>query len=149
MVRTEDTRARDGIRLVVEDEEIRRRGTYWKDKSSRLIPYLECGCSSYCRKDCSFTCRNNAEYYAALYTNMISPKLQKKEELFTFLVKALPGLLEKRGLAVKTPEDRRLRNCIVIKIIRKVRLDSSVSVSQREIQTILKILDEEAENHVQ
>ena len=147
MIQTEDTRKRDGIRLVVEDEEICARMHYWDDKRDRLVPYLECSCSPYCR-NCSFVCRNNAEYYASLFFNIIQGKINDTEKLYSYLLKGLPKFLENNGLRCVTDEERQLRNCIAIKTVRKARLVCPVTVPPAKIQGILERLEKGEVNNV-
>ena len=147
MIQTEDTRKRDGIRLVVEDEEIRSRMHYWDNKQDRLVPYLECRYSPYCR-NCSFSCRNNAEYYASLFFNIIQGKINNSEKLYSYLLKGLSKFLENQGLRCETDEERQLRNCIAIKTVRKARLGCPVTVPPAKIQGILERLEKGEINNV-
>lgn len=95
LVQTEDTRARDGIRLSVSNEEIAERSSYWKDRQKHLIPFRECVCASVCAL-CSFKVRNDAEFFASKFFNVCGAKIKDKKLLIGYTVKIPQALKNTR-----------------------------------------------------
>ena len=58
-IMTEDIREREGIRLVVSDEELAMCMYYWDDKKQLLKHYNECSFGEICR-ECDFKLRDDA-----------------------------------------------------------------------------------------
>lgn len=65
MIRSEDIRKENNIRLVVSDQEIAKRMTYWSTRKALLRPYHECELCKSCVRDCDFILRSDADYIAA------------------------------------------------------------------------------------
>lgn len=135
LVQTEDTRARDGIRLSVSNEEIAERSLYWKDKQKCLIPFRECVCSSVCAL-CSFKVRNDAEFFASKFLNVCGAKIKDKKLLIGYTVK-IPQALKKHAEKYSEKEREQLYNCTIIKFLRKAELSLPFTVTLSEIKQIL------------
>lgn len=135
LIKTEDTRKSDGIRLNVDDEEVCRRSTYWKAKQKNLIPYTECQCSSVC-KTCSFSCRNDADYFSSKCYEQTRSKITDKKVLLAYMAK-IPNWLEKSGKNCNDSEFCRLCNCTMIQFVRKCKLNLPIDVSLRDLQSII------------
>lgn len=139
LVQTEDTRKRDGIRLNVSNEEIKERGTYWKSRKDLLIPFRECSHSNVC-VNCDFRIREDAEYFATKYFNIVRFKIADKKQLIICAVNVV-AFLKKQN--VKESMEK-LYNCTIIRFVRKAQLNFPIIISMQELEKILELAKKEA-----
>lgn len=137
LVQTEDTRAADGVRLSVSNEEIFERSKYWKGKENKLIPFRECDCSDRC-KTCSFKIRSDAEYFAEKLLSVSKPKIKDKKALLNYAVR-VPQALKNHISKYSKTEAEQLCNCTMIKFIRKAELSMPYVVTQTELRKVIEL----------
>lgn len=139
LIKTEDVRNINGIRLSVPDDEIAGRMIYWNEHSDLLIPFRECELSCACNGKCDFYMRSKADYYASKYAEAYGYEIKDKEMLYKYLI-ALKQPLS--NIPEKSDENyNALCNCIKIRFLRKILIDKNIYLSNQEIKGILsKIL---------
>ena len=136
LVMTEDIREKEGIRLVVQDDELRNRVDYWKGRQQLLKPYSECDACSVCCQ-CDFRLRDDARYYAEKYFAKDKPAIRDKEALVKYaasMYKRIPvenSSYQRKGL-------QQLVYCSCIKYLRKAMLDTTVILSEGDITKVLQ-----------
>ena len=136
LVVTEDVRKKEGIRLVVSDEEIVSKMTYWNKRGDLLNPFHECKLCKDCASGCDFKLRSKADYYANKLLMAYGSKINEKKDLLLYLTTVEQSL-------VKVLEDfdkkqrNQIINCATIRFARKVQIYSSLRVSKSEIMNIL------------
>lgn len=119
LIKTEEIREEEGIRLSVPDEEIARRGTYWKTHRSLLRPYAECDLCPYCRETCDFTVRSDADHLARTAFRKYSDAIKNNEHLKKCILN-LPFLMKQEFAAFQGERLRRLIICTRIRLYRKI-----------------------------
>lgn len=144
LVQTEDTRARDHIRLSVEDKEIAERMTYWNTRREKLMPFRECSCSKVC-KECSFGTRNEAEFYASKLINKCADKITEKKVLLGYAAK-IPSVLESQHDQFSEEQFKQFCFCTMIRFIRKAELEAPYMVTLQDIEETIKYIERGTSN---
>lgn len=138
LVMTSDIRQEKGIRLVVPNNEIASRMHYWVTRKKLLRPYAACALCNTCRDDCDFTLRSQADYYAArLYEKNVSA-IKDTITLMHYLT-SMDGLLKNVSKELSVEQRKRLINCCRIKLARKLELENSIVLSQKDIKAIMML----------
>lgn len=136
IIRSEDTRKENNIRLVVSDREIAERMTYWKTRKTLLRPYHECRLCKNCTNDCDFTIRADADYIAAKtlrkYRKGIVDDVALKKCLFH-----LPNLMEEDFASYSGDQYLRLVDCARIKIYRRCLMELSCAISHTVLTDVI------------
>lgn len=136
IMRSEDTRKENNIRLVVNDQEIAQRMTYWKTRRALLRPYHDCGLCKTCSHECDFTIRADADYIAAKtlrkYRKGIIDDVALKKCLFH-----LPNLMKEEFSGYTGNQYLRLVDCTRIKIYRKSLMELSCDVSHSVLTDVI------------
>ncbi len=133
LVRTEDIREKEGIRLRVEDEETARRNAYWKTRQEMLKPYQDCRYCEECRERCDFKIRADAEFIADTTFRKYKKSFRTVEDMKKCIY-LLPELAQEETGKYKAQEYRKLCICARIKLARKMALDRDFSMSEKEKQ---------------
>lgn len=135
-IRLEDIRKSNNIRLVVSDNEIAERMTYWKTREALLRPYHECKLCKTCSHDCDFTVRGDADYIAAKtirkYRKGIVDNIALKKCLFH-----LPNLMEEDFADYTGNRYLRLVDCTRIKIYRRCLMELSHAISHSVLTDVI------------
>lgn len=135
-IMTEDIREKENIRLVVADEELKQRMHYWDDKQSLLKPYTDCSICSVCRQ-CAFTLRDDAKYYADQFLLKDKTQIKDKQALFSRIVN-MEERLKKMSTGYEGKFFDQLLYCICVRYIRKAALETHVMLSQTEKKRVLE-----------
>ena len=134
-IMTEDTREKEGIRLVVPDNELQQRMHYWDDKQELLKPYSDCSICSVCKK-CDFTLRDDAKYYVDQLFMRDKAQLKDKNVLF-FKVLNMEKQLSELNTGYIGERFRKLLYCVCIRYIRKATLETPAILSRTETERVL------------
>lgn len=136
MIRSEDIRKENNIRLVVSDQEIAKRMTYWSTRKALLRPYHECELCKSCVRDCDFILRSDADYIAAKalrkYRKGIVDDVTLKKCLFH-----LPKLMNEDFDGYSGEKYFRLIDCTRIRLFRKSLMELSVAASHNVLTDVI------------
>lgn len=135
-IMTEDIREKEGIRLVVDDEELCRRMHYWEDKQELLMPYQQCRMFDVCGK-CDFRLRDDARFFAEQFFMADKKQLVEKQALFSKLM-TLSSRLSKIASGYAGGQFNKLLYCTAIRYMRKAELETKVALSKTETQRVLE-----------
>lgn len=136
LVKTEDVRSDKGMRLSVPDDEIATRSEYWKSHTQLLKPYPECAYCRYCADCCNFNLRSDAEYIANLTLQRYLTSMKSVETAMK-CVFHLPTLMTSELDKFGNCERERLIICSRIKLVRKIELELSITMTEREKRSII------------
>lgn len=134
-IMTEDIRAKEGIRLVVTDDELQQRMHYWDDKQDMLKPYSQCSICDVCKK-CDFTLRDDAKFYVEQMFAKDKAQIKEKQTLYPRIVNMhsrLSALCE--GYSGECYQQ--LLYCVCIRYIRKAALETSAILSITETERVI------------
>lgn len=145
LVRTEDIRERKGIRLSVSNEEIAEKCTYWKSHKELLRPYSECDGCVFCKDECNFRLREDAEHIASVAFSDYRKSLTDANSLKT-CVFHLPSLMKKEFSKYEEVYNiRQLIMCTRIKLTRKALLELPIELSEEDKNKIITRFPKERE----
>ena len=136
LVITEDIREKEGIRLSVSNREVADKETYWNQHLELLKPYKECDVFSLCKKNCSFKTRADAEYIANSAFERYRGEI-KGEDDFRKVIYHLPEIMKKEFANYAGEEKLRVQMCSRIKLLRKIRLELPVKLSEVDKEKVL------------
>lgn len=138
LVKTEDIREEENIKLSVDNQEIHTRMTYWNGKEKVLRPYAECDSCTYCKQDCDFYIRSNADYYADKLIKICKKNITDNHKFFQYLL-SIDKLMSKTADMFDGEMQKRLCDCIRIKFARKMQLETSYRIKKKELEAILTL----------
>jgi hypothetical protein len=138
LVLTEDIREKEGIRLNVPNDEIAKRMTYWESRKSSLKPFAECNFCEACKKDCDFSLRAKADYYANRLLLTSQDKIKDAKTLKIYML-GVEKFLSKVTEGMDTEQKTRMIKCTAIRFMRKVQLGTSVKIQRAEVKQILSL----------
>ena len=136
LVITEDIREKEGIRLSVSNEEVANRETYWRQHQKLLKPYKECGVCWLCEENCSFKTRADADFIANSTFERYRSEI-KGDEDFRKIIYHLPEIMRKEFEKYSGKERIRIQICSRIKLIRKIQLELSAKLSEKDKAIVL------------
>ena len=137
-IKTYNVHDRANLRDVIPDAEIASLVTYWDDHHELLIPHRECVHNCFCKTDCDFKLRSNADFVASRLINDFLYSLADKAAFIKLLVRLdRPIATVIRDNPAITPSVR-LSNCIKIKFLRKALLIKNFGITRAEYNAILK-----------
>ena len=145
MVMTEDIREKEGIRLSVPDSEVAARSTYWKGHAELLKPYAECGMCHLCGQSCDFNIRSNAEFIANSALSRFRNSI-KDTDTFKKCIFYLPRLMQDELSHFSGDDLIKIQICSRIKLMRKIELELSVSMSEEDKKKVITRFPKENEN---
>lgn len=134
---TPDYRLDNNISISLSDEGIRELTTYWNDKADKLRPYPECAHTPYCKRTCVYERRLLArEVVRRIFNKHIkagAKEFAKLEYVFANIVTLVKNELNDEVF------DRELLSCVRVHLMRKVRYETSINVSERVlIKTLMR-----------
>ena len=137
-IKTYNVHDRAAIRDVIPDAEIAKLVTYWDDHRELLIPHRECAHNCFCKADCDFKIRSNADFVASRLINDLLYDLADRAAFIKQLVRLDRPIAEiiQENPAI-TPSVR-LSNCIKIKFLRKALLIKNYGITRADYNAILK-----------
>lgn len=134
---TPDFRENEGIRLNVNDYEIKKH-TETQSMMSTNRPFYECRWCSQCRKGCSLDVRNLADYYSSRIIALLGQRISDEEVLTKYMFRL-------HNLIIQYEKDNRhncpiktLCNCSKIQFLRKVLLENRIGLNRQSIDKILR-----------
>lgn len=145
LVKTEDVREKEEIRLSVPDSEVAARSTYWSSHQELLKPYSECKYCKYCEKGCDFKVRSDADYIANKALNRFRSSI-KSSETFQKCIYHLPNLMATEFEKYPELDVAKLHICTRIKLLRKVSLELPVSMSEKDMVRVISHFPKKATN---
>jgi hypothetical protein len=132
---TPDYRAQRGIAITLTDEDIRRRSTYWDGRAAALRPYPQCALSPHCQADCDLDTRVlGREIARRIFARHIGQNASDMEKLKGALARISALVREELN---DEPFTRRLLTCVKAHLWRKVRYNTALPVSDRQIEASL------------
>ena len=137
LVDTIDIRAKENIRLNVNDNDVKRRMQYWEKHKELLKPYRECSLCDTCIEECDYFVRANARYYANKIFIKYSKELINKNEFVRF-IKVIDSLLKSATEKYEECKRERFIKCCIIQLRRKVQLETKVKIADNELRVLLK-----------
>lgn len=135
-ITTEDIRKKEGIRLVVTDDELQQRMHYWDDKQELLKPYSQCSLCDVCRS-CDFKLRDDARFFVEQLFSKDKQQLRDKQSLYPKVVNMDSRLRTICGEYFGS-RYRQLLYCVCIRYIRKAALDTTAILSNTETERVLQ-----------
>lgn len=145
MLITEDIREKDRIRLNVSNDEIIDRMHYWDTRNNLLKPFFECNIFESCKNGCNFRVRSNAEYIANKLYNICEHKIKSEEDLKKYVI-SIPQILQ-NNIDYSDEERRRFLNCVKVKFLRKMLMERSFTLPNREKIQLLHQNREKTQPH--
>lgn len=143
-ITTEDIREKEGIRLVVSDEELHSRVEYWESRKSILMPYRECDICAIC-SECNFKLREDARYFAEMLFAKDKQAIKDKDTLMKYAASVYKRItFDEAQYDEKTK--RKLVYCTCIKYLRKATLDTTVALSSTETKRLLEYVVNKYDN---
>lgn len=136
LIKTEDVREKEGIRLSVPDREVAIRSTYWDSHRELLKPYSECKYCKHCERSCDFRVRSNADYIANMALNRFRSSI-KSPETFQKCVYHLPSLMAHEFEKYPELDASKLYICTRIKLMRKASLELPVSMIEENMIRVI------------
>lgn len=137
-IKTYNVHERANIRDVIPDAEIASLVTYWDNHQELLIPHRECVHNCFCKADCDFKIRSNADFVASRLINDLLYGLADKAAFIKLLVRLdrpIATVIRENPAIVPSV---RLSNCIKIKFLRKALLIKNFGITRAEYNAILK-----------
>ncbi len=144
MVMREDIREKEGIRLSVPDSEVAARSTYWNKYAELLKPYPECSMCYLCNHSCDFNIRSNAEFVANSAFNRYR-SLVKDTDTFKKCIFHLPHLMHNELKDFSGDNLKKVQICSRIKLLRKIDLELSVSMSVEDKMKVITRFPKDSE----
>ena len=135
---TPDYRLANNISISLSDEGIRQLTTYWNEKQDKLRPYPQCGLTPYCKTCCEYERRILAREIARRihkqYLGVNCNEFAKLNNVFKNLHNLVVSELNDE------PFSRDLLSCVKVHLLRKVRYETKIRISD---ETIYKSLIKE------
>lgn len=135
-IMTEDIREKEGIRLVVPDNELQERMHYWDDKQDLLKPYSDCSICDVCQH-CDFKLRDDAKYYVDQLFVRDKPQIKDKQALFSKIMN-MRRTLQSLKTGYEGERFQQLLYCICVRYIRKAALETVAILSHTEMERVLQ-----------
>jgi hypothetical protein len=138
LIKTEDIREKEGIRLNVNNKEISDRSGYWNSRKKNLKPFAECAYCESCKNECDFSIRAKADYYANRFLQSHQKNIKDEKDLKVYML-GVEKFLSK--VTAKMDIDRKMRMicCTAIRFMRKVQLSTPIRISKAEVKQLLRL----------
>jgi hypothetical protein len=138
LIKTEDIREKEGIRLNVPNEEIAEKMTYWKNRKWSLKPFFECNYNESCKSGCDFSLRAKADYYANRLMLTSQDKIKDTRSLKIYMI-GVEKFLSKVTESMNPEQKICMIKCTTIRFMRKVQLITPLKLSKVEAKQILSM----------
>lgn len=135
MVQTPDIRENQKIRLVVSNQEISERMSYWQEHPQYLIPFTEC-CYSHACTRCDLRLRSDANYLAARYLQLCGTKITDTAKLLGY-IRACGDWVEKQQPGLSTEKLMQMKNCVRIRLLRRLMQQKDFEIGNAVVQKVL------------
>ena len=135
MVQTPDIRENQKIRLVVSNQEISERMSYWQEHPQYLIPFTECCYSHVCAR-CDLRLRSDANYLAARYLQLCGTKITDTAKLLGY-IRACGDWVEKQQPSLSTEKLMQIKNCVRIRLLRRLMQQKDFEIGNAVVQKVL------------
>lgn len=135
MVQTPDIRENQKIRLVVSNQEISERMSYWQEHPQYLIPFTECCYSHVCAR-CDLRLRSDANYLAARYLQLCGTKITDTAKLLGY-IRACGDWVEKQQPSLPTEKLMQMKNCVRIRLLRRLMQQKDFEIGNAVVQKVL------------
>ena len=135
MVQTPDIRENQKIRLVVSNQEISERMSYWQEHPQYLIPFTECCYSHVCTR-CDLRLRSDANYLAARYLQLCGTKITDTAKLLGY-IRACGDWVEKQQPSLSTEKLMQIKNCVRIRLLRRLMQQKDFEIGNAVVQKVL------------
>lgn len=135
MVQTPDIRENQKIRLVVSNQEISERMSYWQEHPQYLIPFTECCYSHVCTR-CDLRLRSDANYLAARYLQLCGTKITDTAKLLGY-IRACGDWVEKQQPSLSIEKLMQIKNCVRIRLLRRLMQQKDFEIGNSVVQKVL------------
>ena len=135
MVQTPDIRENQKIRLVVSNQEILERMSYWQEHPQYLIPFTECCYSHVCAR-CDLRLRSDANYLAARYLQLCGTKITDTAKLLGY-IRACGDWVEKQQPSLPAEKLMQIKNCVRIRLLRRLMQQKDFEIGNAVVQKVL------------
>lgn len=135
MVQTPDIRENQKIRLVVSNQEILERMTYWQEHPQYLIPFTECCYSHVCTR-CDLRLRSDANYLAARYLQLCGTKITDTAKLLGY-IRSCGDWVEKQQPSLSAEKLMPMKNCVRIRLLRRLMQQKDFEIGNAVVQKVL------------
>ena len=135
MVQTPDIRENQKIRLVVSNQEISERMSYWQEHPQYLIPFTECCYSHVCTR-CDLRLRSDANYLAPRYLQLCGTKITDTAKLLGY-IRACGDWVEKQQPSLSTEKLMQIKNCVRIRLLRRLMQQKDFEIGNAVVQKVL------------
>lgn len=125
------------FRSVIADNDLAPMCNYWDSKKSLLVPHKECIYNSFCKGECDNYVKLNADFIASRILNAYFSKINTANDMVKLLWVCdgnISRIAESRGL---DGASSKLKNCVKIKLLRKILIAKNFDVSKSDYNKIL------------
>jgi len=129
---TPDYRLDNNISISLSDDGIRELSTYWKTRQKELRPYPQCAFCPDCSEGCDYGRRILARDIARRLFNRHIGAGSSGTEAVKELFRRLPQLI--RAELNDEPYSTELLRCVRLHLLRKIRYDTNIRISDRLIE---------------
>lgn len=133
IISTPNFREKEGIRLGVSDAEVKAHVI----ESYPEKPFYECRWCGQCKNGCTVVARNQADYYSSHIIILLGGKIADKETLTKYMYKLHDLIIQYEKVNRHDLPLKLLCNCSKIQFMRKMLLESKVSLDRRTIDKLL------------
>jgi len=134
-IKTEDYRLTNNIDITLSDDGIKALSTYWDSRGAKLRPYPECGYCRFCAEGCDYNKRIlGREVARRIFVKNFGPDSDDS--------KAVKDVFRQMTALIKQelndePFDQHLFACVELHLIRRVRYQTKINISDATAQVTL------------
>ena len=135
-IKTPDYRCDNKIEISLSDENIARLSKYWQLRRKEMRPYPECIFPFCCQETCNYKRRLLAKEVVRRVFNKHIKVGENKREVLNNLCKILDR--EAKAELANEPYSRELKMCIKVHLIRMVKYNTEIKLSNEIIENYLR-----------
>lgn len=133
-INTPDIREENNIPIVIPDEVVRKKMTYWNQHPDLLIPFIECKYSKGCTK-CEGTMRTEAMFWSSRFYQLYGKEMTDVKKVCGYL-RAIDGWLTKK--VDPKLDSLEFHNCVKIRVLRKAAQNGHFYLTEETYRAILE-----------
>lgn len=141
LIKTDDIREKEKIRLNVHDEEIKKGVFYWKTHRFLLKPYKECSLCKACKEECDLRLKADADYFSERIFARYGQGLKEKNQVLECCL-MVRMILRDLLKGYSEEEKNRIIPCTKIQLLRLLELEQGVELQGKD--RIIAILKEKS-----
>ena len=138
LIKTNDIRAEENIRLNVRNEEIQKSDLYWKAHVFLLKPYKECSLCKECKEGCNLRLKADAAYFSERIFSKYGRSLKDRRQILECCL--IVRMILRDFLKGYSEEEKdRVIPCTKIQLLRVIELEEGIELYGKDkIVAILK-----------